>query len=67
MSEFLDLESISFAQGSHLMSNKQCNLPEGSFHNIKKGYEEISIPAVKAPPLQRMSEFLLLSQSPSQA
>jgi hypothetical protein len=42
------------------MSNKQCNLPDGSFHNVKKNYEEISIPAQRAPPLTRMPPVLLL-------
>ena len=34
----LDLEDLSFSQGSHLMSNKKCHLPEGSFRKQKKGY-----------------------------
>lgn len=41
----LDLESMAFSQGGHLMSNKKCKLPEGSFKRSKKGYEEIHVPA----------------------
>lgn len=32
------------------MANKQCKLPEGSFRNQKKGYEEVHIPALKSKP-----------------
>ena len=47
----VDLESMIFAQGGHLMSNKKCKLPEGSFKRSKKGYEEIHVPAPKQKPL----------------
>jgi pre-mRNA-splicing helicase BRR2 len=43
----VDLESMAFAQGGHLMSNKKCKLPEGSFKRARKGYEEIHVPAPK--------------------
>lgn len=46
----LDLESMIFQQGSHLMSNKKCTLPQGSFKRAKKGYEEIHIPISKPKP-----------------
>ena len=45
--QMLDLESMAFSQGGHLMSNKKCKLPEGSFKRSKKGYEEIHVPAPK--------------------
>lgn len=48
----LDLESMAFAQGGRLMSNKKCKLPEGSFKRSKKGYEEVHVPAPKPAPLQ---------------
>ena len=41
----VDLESMAFSQGGHLMSNKKCKLPDGSFKRAKKGYEEIHVPA----------------------
>ena len=43
----IDLEGMAFSQGGHLMSNKKCKLPEGSFKRAKKGYEEIHVPAPK--------------------
>jgi pre-mRNA-splicing helicase BRR2 len=36
----VDLESMAFSQGGHLMLNKKCKLPDGSFKRAKKGYEE---------------------------
>lgn len=50
VANMVDLDDLAFQQGGHLMSNKQCKLPEGSFQKQKKGYEEITIPAVKSPP-----------------
>jgi len=35
----IDLEDIAFAQGSHFMSNKRCQLPDGSFRKQRKGIE----------------------------
>ncbi|OBZ77999.1 putative U5 small nuclear ribonucleoprotein helicase [Grifola frondosa] len=46
----VDLESMAFSQGGHLMSNKKCKLPEGSFKRAKKGYEEIHVPPPKQKP-----------------
>jgi pre-mRNA-splicing helicase BRR2 len=43
----LDLEAMAFEQGGHLMSNKKCALPPGSFRTQRKGYEEVHIPALK--------------------
>ncbi|KZT07923.1 putative RNA helicase [Laetiporus sulphureus 93-53] len=48
----VDLESMMFSQGGHLMSNKKCKLPEGSFKRAKKGYEEIHVPAPKQKPTE---------------
>lgn len=33
----LDLEDLIFSQGSHFMSNKRCQLPDGSFRKQRKG------------------------------
>ncbi|EWM22383.1 u5 small nuclear ribonucleoprotein helicase [Nannochloropsis gaditana] len=46
----LDLEALSFSQGSHLNSNKKVVLPEGTWRALKKGYEEVHVPAVKHVP-----------------
>lgn len=43
----VDLDSMAFSQGSRLMSNKKCKLPEGSIKRSKKGYEEIHVPPPK--------------------
>jgi len=47
----VDLESMAFSQGGHLMSNKKCKLPEGSFKRARKSYEEIHVPAPKQKPV----------------
>lgn len=46
----LDLEDIAFTAGSHFMSNKRCQLPDGSFRKQRKGYEEVHVPALKPKP-----------------
>ena len=45
----LDLEDLTFTQGCHLMANKRCQLPEGSYRKQRKGYEEVHVPALKLP------------------
>lgn len=44
----LDLDSLAFRDGSHTMSNKKCDLPEKSWRAMKKGYEEVHVPAVRS-------------------
>jgi len=46
----LDLSDLSFHQGSHLMSNKTCELPAKSWRAQKKGYEEVHVPALRHQP-----------------
>lgn len=48
--KILDLEDLSFQQGSHFMANKRCQLPEGSFRKQRKGCEIIHVPALKPKP-----------------
>ncbi|KAF9066554.1 Sec63 Brl domain-containing protein [Rhodocollybia butyracea] len=60
----LDLASMAFSQGSHLMSNKKTKLPEGSFKRAKKGYEEIHVPAPKARPEPAQGELVLVADMP---
>lgn len=45
----IDFESIAFQEGGHTMSNTKVKLPKSEVIN-KKGYQEIHIPALKAPP-----------------
>lgn len=61
----VDLEAMAFSQGGHLMSNKKCKLPDGSFKRSKKGYEEIHIPAPKKAVVA--GESVPISQLPSWA
>ncbi|KAG0047281.1 DEIH-box ATPase, partial [Gryganskiella cystojenkinii] len=44
--QLIDLEAMTFAQGSHLMSNKEVHIP-GAFRRQKKGYEEVHVPVPK--------------------
>lgn len=44
----LDLDSLKFQDGSHVMSSKKCELPSKSWRAMKKGYEEVHVPAVRA-------------------
>ncbi|KAK0192909.1 putative RNA helicase [Armillaria mellea] len=62
----VDLESMAFSQGGHLMSNKKCKLPDGSFKRAKKGYEEIHVPAPKQK-LVVEGELVPMSDLPSWA
>ncbi|XP_054265192.1 U5 small nuclear ribonucleoprotein 200 kDa helicase isoform X1 [Macrosteles quadrilineatus] len=48
--QLLDLEDLAFSAGSHFMSNKRCQLPDGSFRKQRKGYEEVHVPALKPKP-----------------
>lgn len=64
--QMLDLEGMAFSQGGHLMSNKKCKLPEGSFKRSKKGYEEIHVPAPKKKDLDS-SEQVPISSLPEWA
>ncbi|KXN86232.1 Pre-mRNA-splicing factor brr2 [Leucoagaricus sp. SymC.cos] len=47
----LDLETMAFSLGSHLMSNKKVKLLEGSFKHAKKGSEGIHVLASKSEPV----------------
>ncbi|CAM9512318.1 unnamed protein product, partial [Discosporangium mesarthrocarpum] len=43
----VDLESMAFEEGGHLMTNKRCALHSKSWRAQKKGYEEVHVPAVQ--------------------
>ncbi|KAG9017453.1 DEIH-box ATPase [Tulasnella sp. JGI-2019a] len=60
----VDLDSMIFQQGGHLMSNKKCKLPEGSFKRSKKGYEEIHVPAPKKKPMAAGEELVPITALP---
>lgn len=44
----LDLDSLAFQDGAHTMSTKKCTLPDKSWRAMKKGYEEVHVPAVRS-------------------
>ena len=57
---------MAFSQGGHLMSNTKCSLPAGSTKRLKKGYEEIHVPAPKKKD-QDPSEIVPISSLPEWA
>ncbi|XP_067928050.1 U5 small nuclear ribonucleoprotein 200 kDa helicase-like [Watersipora subatra] len=63
----LDLEDLSFAQGSHFMANKTCQLPNGSYRKQKKGYEEVLVPALKMKPFEEGESLMPISKLPKYA
>ncbi|CAI5996773.1 unnamed protein product [Closterium sp. NIES-64] len=65
--QMLDLDSLGFSQGSWLMANKRCELPEGSYRAPKKGYEEVHVPALKPKPLGKGEELVKISDLPEWA
>lgn len=63
----LDLEDIAFAAGSHFMSSKRCQLPDGSFRKQRKGYEEVHVPALKPKPFAADEVLVPISALPKYA
>ncbi|XP_022669999.1 U5 small nuclear ribonucleoprotein 200 kDa helicase-like [Varroa jacobsoni] len=63
----LDLEDLAFAQGSHFMSNKRCQLPDGSLRRTHKGYEEIHVPALKPRPFAEDEKLIPIDTLPTWA
>lgn len=63
----LDLEDLVFAQGSHFMANKKCQLPDGSFRKQRKGYEEVHVPALKPKPFDEKEELIPIEKLPKYA
>ncbi|CDI87290.1 sec63 domain-containing DEAD/DEAH box helicase, putative [Eimeria praecox] len=45
----VDLQSIAFQQGSHLMANAKVKLPDGTQRIETKSYDEVVVPALKRP------------------
>mmetsp|Transcript_36533 Transcript_36533/g.88227 ORF Transcript_36533/g.88227 Transcript_36533/m.88227 type:complete len:2300 (-) Transcript_36533:2494-9393(-) len=59
----LDLEQLAFRDGSHTMSNKKCDLPETSWRAMKKGYEEVHVPAVRSV-IPKDEKLIAISELP---
>ena len=49
------------------MANAKCELPEGSFRTQKKGYEEVHVPAMKAPPFAENEKLRPIEEIPEWA
>ncbi|KRX42392.1 U5 small nuclear ribonucleoprotein helicase [Trichinella nativa] len=62
--QFLDFDDLIFAQGSHFMSNKRCQLPDGSFRKQRKGYEEVHVPALKPRPFDPDEKLIKIEELP---
>ncbi|KAL7981319.1 hypothetical protein Chor_002215 [Crotalus horridus] len=65
--QVLDLEDLVFAQGSHFMANKRCQLPDGSFRKQRKGYEEVHVPALKPKPFGSEEQLVPVEKLPKYA
>lgn len=63
----IDLDELVFAQGSHFMANSGCKLAEGSFRKLKKGYEEVHVPALKPKPYDSGEKQILIDKLPKYA
>ena len=63
----VNLEDLTFNQGSHFMANKSCRLPDGSFRSQKKGYEEVHVPALKPAPQDPGEVLYPISRLPKYA
>jgi pre-mRNA-splicing helicase BRR2 len=59
----IDIDSLIFTEGGHLMSRKKVKLPEGSFKRQMKGYEEIHVPEPKRREAGQ-NEWLPVSKMP---
>ncbi|MCI32973.1 U5 small nuclear ribonucleoprotein 200 kDa helicase-like, partial [Trifolium medium] len=63
----LNLNNLAFEQGGLFMANKKCDLPDGSYRHLKKGYQEIHVPALKAKPIDPNEKLVNISSMPDWA
>ncbi|PSC69011.1 U5 small nuclear ribonucleo 200 kDa helicase-like [Micractinium conductrix] len=63
----VDLDNLSFHQGSHFNSSKQCTLPQGSYRTVHKGYEEVHVPALKPKPFTDGEQLVDITALPEWA
>ncbi|CAH8267101.1 unnamed protein product [Arabidopsis lyrata] len=64
--QLLDLESLAFDQGAHLMANKKCDLPPGSYRIHGKGYDEVHVPWVSKK-VDRNEKLVKITEMPDWA
>ncbi|KAG7298292.1 hypothetical protein JYU34_017890 [Plutella xylostella] len=60
----LQLQQLVFSHGAHLMANKRCQLPPGSFRKQRKGYEEVHVPALKPKPFEEDETLVPVDKLP---
>nr|XP_022344638.1 U5 small nuclear ribonucleoprotein 200 kDa helicase-like [Crassostrea virginica] len=63
----VDLEDLTFSQGSRLMANKRCQLPDGSYRKQRKGYEEVHVPELKPKTFETDETLLPIDRLPKYA
>ncbi|KAL7750398.1 Pre-mRNA-splicing helicase BRR2 [Sorochytrium milnesiophthora] len=63
----LDLDAMAFGQGSHLMTNSTCKLPQGSLKLQRKGFEEVHVPAPKPVPMGDDERVVYVKEMPTWA
>ncbi|KAK6455315.1 RNA helicase-related protein required for pre-mRNA splicing [Scheffersomyces xylosifermentans] len=63
----IDLDALSFDQGSRLMTNTKIKLPSGSYQQNKKLYNSIHIPPPEAPPIEEDEKLVEISELPEWA
>ncbi|CAH8533051.1 unnamed protein product [Heterobilharzia americana] len=67
IANIVDLEGLVFSQGGHLMANKRCQLPDGSFRKQKKGYEEVHVPALRQKSSEPGETLIKIEKLPAYA
>lgn len=63
----VDIDSLAFSEGGHLMSNRDCNLPKNSYRSAFKGYEEVHVPALKPKPFGKDEQLKQIADLPDWA
>lgn len=63
----VDIEDLTFSQGSRLMANKRCQLPDGSYRKQRKGYEEVHVPELKPKTFETDETLLPIDRLPKYA
>nr|XP_034330899.1 U5 small nuclear ribonucleoprotein 200 kDa helicase [Crassostrea gigas] len=63
----VDIEDLTFSQGSRLMANKRCQLPDGSYRKQRKGYEEVHVPELTPKSFETDETLLPIDRLPKYA
>ncbi|KAJ9088373.1 Pre-mRNA-splicing helicase BRR2 [Entomophthora muscae] len=61
----IDLDQLVFTQGAHLMSNKTCKLPAGSYKRTYKGYDEFHVLAPQVKPMEVGERLVPIKELPA--